>query len=279
MTTASEQTGADRGIVESVMRATRLLDCFEHGRPQLSLSEFVRRGGYSKTTTYRLLSTLERAGWLERTTAGAFRLTIKSFQLGTILVDSLEPRREAAGVMAALAAACGCTVYLIVESNGRATCLERIDAGTATRVFDLDVGGSQPLHLGAGPRALLAFNEDELLPPLLQSELAAPTPASIADPDALRADLASTRQRGYSISRGDVTRGVAALGAPIFNASGRAVGAISVGGLVHQFEPPREHEIAEQLLAACDQISRRLGSTRPWKSSTPTTRQTIPIER
>ena len=143
-----------------------------------------------------------------------------------------------------------------------------IDADTAAiRVFELDVGGSQRLHLGAGPRALLAFAEDELLPALLKSELSAPTPASIADPDALRADLAQTRQRGYSISRGDVTPDVAALGAPVFDATGRAVGAISIGGLLHQFQPPREQQLAEHLLAAYSQISRRLGYTPPHPST------------
>ena len=113
--------------------------------------------GYSKTTTYRLLTTLEHAGWLERTAAGAFRLTIKPFQLGAILVDSLELRREAGPVMAQLASTYDQTVYLTVPHGHEAICLERIDSGAAIRVMTLEVGGSQPLHLGAGPRALLAY--------------------------------------------------------------------------------------------------------------------------
>jgi hypothetical protein len=54
-------------LVESVLRAVRLLECFRPSEPELSLAEVVRRGGYSKSTTYRLLSTLQVAGWLERT--------------------------------------------------------------------------------------------------------------------------------------------------------------------------------------------------------------------
>ena len=73
----------------------RLLDLFERGRPEMPLSEFVRRSGYSKSTTYRLLLTLEEAGWLERGPGGTFRLTIRPRQVGSILVDCLELRREA----------------------------------------------------------------------------------------------------------------------------------------------------------------------------------------
>ncbi len=259
--TGSAEAGVQRDVVESVLKATRLLDCFERGRPEMTLTEFLRCSGYSKTTTYRLLTTLEAAGWLERTRSGAFRLTIKPFQLGTILVDSLELRQEAAPVMASLAAACGDTVYLIIPAKGQATCLERIDAGQAIRVMELQVGGSQPFHLGAGPRALLAFRQDELLPPLLRSGLTATTAASIVDPDALRADLAATRQRGYSISREDVTPGVAAIGAPIFDAGGLAIAALSIGGVVERVRPSREEQIAEHLLRACQQISSRLGYT------------------
>ena len=251
--------GASRAVVESVLKATRLLDCFQRGKPEMTLAEFVRCAGYSKTTTYRLLTTLETAGWLERTPTGAFRLTIKPFQLGSILVDSLELRREAVPVMTDLAARCVDTVYLLVPRDGQAVCLERIDAGQAFRIMDLDVGGSQELHLGAGPRALLAFREDEFLAPLLDRGLAARTEASIVDPGALRADLAASRARGYTVSLGDVTPGVGAVGAPVFDASGQAVAALSIGGFVDRFAPPRVADVADQLLVACRYISSRLG--------------------
>jgi DNA-binding IclR family transcriptional regulator len=153
-------------LVGSVLRALRLLDLFERGRPEMSLTELVRRSGYSKSTTYRLLVTLEHAGWLERSPRGAFRLTIKPFQVGSILVDSLELRREAGPIMARIAGELDETVYLVVADGTRAVCLERIDTGQGVRVTDLYVGGSQPLHLGAAPHALLAFDEDTLLPAL-----------------------------------------------------------------------------------------------------------------
>lgn len=248
-----------RAIVESVLRATRLLECFHPGEPQLSLAELVRRGGYSKTTTYRLLSTLELAGWLERASDGAFRLTFRPFQIGSILVDSLDLRQVALPVMRRLSADCGVTVYLTVAAGSDAVCIERVDRGKGVRVMDLQVGGTQPLHLGAAPRALLAFREQELLPALLRAGLELRTDRTLATADALVADLAEIRRRGYSISDGDVTPGVAALGAPVFDVRGRPIAAISIGGLSDQIIGPHAVQV-DALLRASAEISGKLGA-------------------
>jgi DNA-binding IclR family transcriptional regulator len=251
-----------RALVGSVLRAMRLLDLFDRGRPEMPLAEFARRSGYSKSTTYRLLVTLVEAGWLERSPAGAFRLTIKAFQVGSVLVDSLELRQEAAPIMTKMAAELDEAVYLVVAAGTRAVCLERIDSGQGVRMAELYVGGSQPLNLGAGPRALLAFDEDRLLPPLLEEGLSKRTQYSLVDPADLLSDLAETRQRGYSISDEDVTAGIGAIGAPILGPDGVAVAALSYGGLRQHVLPPRPTQVA-RLLQACHEISTRLGYWRP----------------
>ena len=259
---ASADPEPGRALVGSVLRAMRLLDLFDRGRPEMSLAEFARRSGYSKSTTYRLLLTLVEAGWLERSPAGAFRLTIKAFQVGSVLVDSLELRREAGPIMARMAAELDEAVYLVVAAGTRAVCLERIDSGQGVRLADLYVGGSQPLNLGAGPRALLAFDEERLLPPLLQEGLSKRTEHSLFNPGDLLDDLAETRRRGYSISDEDVTAGIGAIGAPIFGPDGVALAALSFGGLRQHVLPPRPTQVA-RLLQACQEISTRLGYWRP----------------
>jgi DNA-binding IclR family transcriptional regulator len=227
----------------------------------MTLPELVKASGYSKTATYRFLVTLVEAGWLERTSTAAFRLTLKAFQVGSIAVASLDVRREALPIMGALAAETEDSVYLLVPDAERAVCLERVDGGSGPRLAILNVGGTQQLHLGAGPRALLAFREDELLPLLMRAGLERPTAASLSDRAALAADLAEIRARGYAVSRGDVTAGVGALGGPVFDAQGRVVAALSVGGLLERMSVDREPLLAAQVLHACRALSTRLGYT------------------
>ena len=223
----------------------------------MTLPELTRRSGYSKTTTHRLLTTLVLAGWLERTASGGFRLTIKAFQLGTIVLDGLDLCREASPIMSALSADTGATVYLMVPTGVAATCLERIDPRHAIRVLDVDVGGSQLLHVGAAPRALLAVDERGLLPALLRVGQELSENRSLVDPRQLKADLAAIRQRGYSIVRDDVTVG---LGAPVFDSRGRAAAALSVGALIGDFGAAEETGLAGRLLLACGELSTRLGA-------------------
>jgi DNA-binding IclR family transcriptional regulator len=253
---------SSKDLVTTLLRGLRLLDCFAPGRPEMTLPELVKASGYSKTSTYRFLVTLVEAGWLERTSTAAFRLTLKAFQVGSIAVDSLDVRREALPIMGALAAETGDSVYLVVPDADRAVCLERVDGGNGPRLAILNVGGSQQLHLGAGPRALLSFREDELLPVLVRAGMEQPTAASLTDPAALAADLEAIRVRGYAVSRSDVTAGVGAVGGPVFDASGRVVAALSVGGLLERMSLKREPYLAAHVLDACGALSARLGYAR-----------------
>ena len=252
------RTEGEGPVVESVLRALRLLECFRAGEPELSLAELVRRSGYSKSTTHRLLHTLQVGGWLERTPTSTFRLTIRPFQTGSILVESLDVNRVAPPLLTRLSIESGQTTYLVVAAGAEAVCLERISVGARIKVLELDIGGSQPLHIGGAPRALLAFDEAALLPRLLAAGLASRTPLSLAEEE-LRADLAATRARGWAISDGDSTVGVAALGAPVFGHRDEVVGAISLGGIREDVLPPRPEHVSALLRTAAE-ISARLGS-------------------
>ena len=260
------RTGPGGPVVESVLRALRLLECFRTGEPELSLAELVRRSGYSKSTAHRLLHTLQVGGWLERTPTSTFRLTIRPFQTGSVLVESLDVTAVAPPLLTRLSIESGQTTYLVVAAGTDAVCLERVSVGARIRVLELEIGGSQALHLGGAPRALLAFDEDALLPGVLRAGLEARTPTSLTTEQELRADLAATRARGYAISDGDSTVGVAALGAPVFGHGERVVGAISLGGIAEDIVPPRPEHVAALLRTASD-LSARLGSRRA--ASTP----------
>ena len=250
--------GPTRPVVESVLRALRLLECFEQGEPELPLATFVRRSGYSKTTAHRLLNTLEAAGWLERTREGAFRFTMRAYRTGSILVDSLDLRAIALPIMRQLSISSQQTIYLMVPIGTHAVCLERVSQGIRVQVLELEVGGSLPLNVGGAPRALLAFRE-ELLPALLQAGLESRTPLTLKTEATLRADLVAVRRRGYAVSDEDSTLGVAALAAPIRDSHNQVVAALSLGGLRDDILSARTEHLKSLLQATAD-ISAQLGA-------------------
>lgn len=248
----------DRSNVSAVLKALRLLECFTHDEPEPGLAALACGAELNKSTAHRLLGTLETAGWVERTADARYRLTLRAFELGSIVVDNLDLRREAGPVMSDLVSRCGETAYLMVPDGLAVLCLERVEGRQLVRLLVLDVGRSLPLTVGGGPVALLA-HRDDLLEQVLEHEFTQFTEASIADESSLRTRLREVRHRGCAISRGDVTPGVCAIGAPVFGAEGTAVAALSVSGLAAGFEGEREALMGEHVTRAAAMLSARLG--------------------
>ncbi|MBM9466554.1 IclR family transcriptional regulator [Nakamurella leprariae] len=254
-----EPTIDPKNHIASVVKATRVLEAFDREQPQLTLQEVVERCGYTRTTTFRILDTLELTGWIERTSSGSYRMTLRVFELASVVLGSYDLRTEASHVMSDLAARFDENVYLVVPDGTRGVCLDLIESSRPVRVMTLSVGRSLPLHVGGAPLALLAELEDTLLPRVLEAGPITTSLGHTMDPAELRELLARTRERGYALSLEDVTPGVAALGACIHDRSGRAVAALSFGGFLSAFQPPRRDELAAALIEGAAVVSRRLG--------------------
>lgn len=254
--TAEDDDAIDpKNYISSVEKALRLLELFGEGTPYLSISEIVRRGGYSRTATYRLLGTLEHLGWMLRT-GDKYQLSLRAFQVGSAAVNALQLRHEATPSMVDLAARLGETVYLMAPDGQRGVCLERIEGRSPVRVMVLDVGKSFPIYVGGGSLAMLAHRED-LRAALDGAALEMPTGKAVNIAD-LDRQLQETRTAGYSRSIEDVTPGVAAFGVPIFNSRAQAIAAISIGGLA-KILVAREAELSQGLIEAGRTISQKLG--------------------
>lgn len=245
-----------KNYVASVEKALRLLELFSEKEPRLTLNEIARRGGYSRTATYRLIGTLEHLEWVVRNGDG-YQLGLKAFRVGAVAVNALRLRQEASQSISELAARVGETVYLLVPDGFRGVCVDRIEGSAQVRIMVLDVGQSLPLHAGGGTLALLAYREDIFSELVGQCPLTRPNGTLISRAE-LTGVVEDTRRRGYSRSIEDVTPGVAAFGAPVFDAHGRAIAAISIGGLATTLLN-REAELAGGLMAAAGEISGRLG--------------------
>jgi DNA-binding IclR family transcriptional regulator len=181
-------------------------------------------------------------------------------ELGTLVEGRLDLRRIADAELVRLQGDLALTSFLTVRHRFQATCIDRI-SGTNVDVMALRLGGILPLHAGAGPRVLLTSLRDPELSAYLERAPFQPmTPNTLIGAKQLRADVEQTRRRGYVLSMEDVTIGVAALGVPVYDASGEVAAAISVAGLRHEFEGEREVLIARRLLEAAAAVSAALGA-------------------
>jgi DNA-binding IclR family transcriptional regulator len=204
----------------------RLAD--EHELGAARLAELI---GEPRSTVYRLLANLQQLELVEPgARRGTYRLGLKLFRLGSAVVARFDERQAAFPVMERIHDATGETVFLCIRRGYEAVCIERID-GRWVQSMALRLGGSLPLHVGAAPRALLAFEPREFWDSYLaQGPLTGLTPHTSTSRRQLVQALEDVRRTGYAVSDEDVVLGMAAVGAPILDYRGRTRAALSMSG-------------------------------------------------
>lgn len=214
-------------LAQVVGKADEILELLRRNR-ELTVTEIATQVGLPRSSTHRLIATLEEIGFVEAAPDG-YHLGLRLFTLGKIVASQLPILRNTEPMMRQLSESTGETIFLTVRNGMATTCMARLD-GTRVQSMALNVGDHLPLHLGAGPMVLLAYADEKLVEEYLSTDLDRRTAHSTIDPVKIREELQAIRDRGYSISDEDLTTGIAAIGAPIRDAAGEVVAALSLSG-------------------------------------------------
>lgn len=245
--------------VQTLAKASALLDRLaEEG--EASAGRLAELTGEPRSSVYRLLAGLAQLEMVEPgSRRGAYRLGLKLFRLGSAVVSRFNERQAALPVMERIHEATGETVFLAVRRGFEAVCIERID-GERVQSLALRIGGSLPLHAGAVSRALLAFEPRETWHEFLAGrQLERFTPNTPTTAGELLESLEEARRRGHTISDEDVTLGIAAIGAPIFDHQGRVRAALSISGVRPAILGEHEDRLCELAVSGAQEVSRALG--------------------
>jgi DNA-binding IclR family transcriptional regulator len=117
-----------------------------------------------------------------------------------------------------------------------------------------------PMHSTAVGKSILAFlRPAEALQILKEHPLEKHTSKTVVSERMILAQLAQARERGYAIDDEETEIGARCIAAPIFNAHGRPVAAISVSGPVTYMKTGTCAQIAKALKEANGRISSQLG--------------------
>lgn len=182
------------------------------------------------------------------------------FELANRVWESFDLRSAAGPVLDRLADETRETVALSSIDANEILYIDQRSRGGAIGVR-IEIGRRAPLHCTAPGKALLAFiapHEQRLL--LERIPLAAKTPKTIVDRDALSADLALCRARGYAISIDEHIEGLSSVAAPIFDHAGTAIAALGVFGPSSRMTKDLLHTTGRDLMAAARQISGNVGA-------------------
>lgn len=241
------------------MRALALLKSFSDDKPELNLVELAQAVDLNKTTTYRLLTALESEGLITRTPeSDAYRLGPESIALGGRAIRANSLPKVSRPELEALAQQTKETVTIEILSGQQSLTLDEISGSYVVGVSRY-IGTRWPLHATSTGKVLLAHLPPAKLDEVLSAPLAAYTPYTITDVPTLRQELAKVREQGYAIGNEELEIGFVAVGAPVRDYNGSVVAAIGVGGSSARLSQAIVFELVDQVMAAAQRISERLG--------------------
>lgn len=215
--------------ITAVDRALALLEVLAE-KPGLGVTEIANLTGNTKSLIFRLIYTLERRGYvIKDPVTRTYTLGYRPLYLAANAHDQLAVLRAAEPFLDALAEACDGNVNLLVRDGTNSVCIAVREAKSPTQLY-AKVGRRGPLHVGGGPKILLAYAPPEILDAVLGQTLERFTPATITDPKALKRLLDTIRAAGVNESHGDLDPDAFSFAAAIKEASGEVVATVSVAG-------------------------------------------------
>src|SRR5262245_48157250 len=229
-------------------------------RAELSLADIAAGVGLNKSTVHRLLTTLARHDYVAQDPATKrYRLGLAFLAFGHRVVERLDVRRHALRVMRALAEESGEAVHLNVLAGTGALCVDEV-VGPNGATLGSTVGVVLPVHACATGKCFLAWMDEPARAALLDRLDFAPiTDHTIRERATLEAELPRVRQRGYAVNDEETYPGVRYAAAPVFDAHGEVVAAVSLGAPVIRAAPDALPRMGAQIQRAAERVSASLG--------------------
>jgi DNA-binding IclR family transcriptional regulator len=243
--------GALKGT-QTLMRGLDILDSVVEG--PVKVADLARKLDLTRSTTHRLAQALLSRDYLSMTADG-FELGPKLLMLGTLVNERSDFVRIARPYMERLSDQTGYCVFIGRREGNFARHLERVTGRQRLRVSTAP--GDQRLIVETGlGKALLLDERPEALERLLAAT------ASDMPRDAARAwldGLAEARARGVVLHESRQGDGVRSVAAPVRNAKGEIVMALSIAGAALYLTDEVMEALVEPMRATALQIGAALG--------------------
>lgn len=244
--------------IASVDNALRLLLRFRESKT-LRVASAARALGVAPSTAHRLLQMLRYHGFVEQEpSTHEYRAGRALIDVGLSVVRGIDFRSAALPVMEAVCRDVRETINLAVLQAREVLFIGGIESDRLVRV-STRVGVTLPAHTTSSGKAMLAFLSDQELRSLYPRErLSGLTEASIRSRQRLFAELATVRESGYAVNRGESEIELVAVAVPILDRVGRPRAALAVSIPSPRFDEAQVAPLGARLRRAAGEIASSL---------------------
>lgn len=250
----------DEGKGGSVARAFRLLGYVAGGGSTANLSALARAAGINRITAARLLATLEDEGVLEALPQGGHRIGVRFLGLAADALGQDDLIGHGRRLVALLSKQVQWSGYL-VELDGPFAVYLAKEVPQTPLVSNIRPGSRLPAYLIAPGRVVMGRRPRATWRALYDAAQGDPRGARVTFEEA-EGLLLEAASGDCCWSMGAFEHGIDACAAPVFDASGMAVAAVSVAGgsYLLKGDPLRKEAIEQAVLATARRLSALLGA-------------------
>ena len=224
-----------------------------------SAAELSRRAELPFSTTYRLLGSLTRDGFVDYEPDGRrYHLGLRIFQLGQRVSNHHGFAGTALPILRRVTEETGEATILSVRDGNHHLTVNKVDGPQTFRVTS-DPGHLGALHTTSVGKALVAFADGATRSQLVEDlELEPLTEFSITDREAFRVEIELVRKRGYAVMDQENELGMRAVAVPVFNSQGHAFASLATAVPVFRMSVEALVALVPLLQAAAAELAARL---------------------
>ncbi|MCA0338749.1 MAG: IclR family transcriptional regulator [Proteobacteria bacterium] len=219
---------SSKNSVQSLAKAFRLLEAIAASESDLTLSELASAASLDPGTTHRMLKTLIDLGYVARSEAKRFTLTMKVLDLGFRAIGHRDMRTLARPILRTLVGEVSEAASLGVLSGTNVLYIERMRAGIMRLGVDIQIGTMIPATGSVIGWAMLAYLPEPECLRLMDAEAQNAGAIRPIEPADVAEKLKRVRKQGFASGISPISNGIAVLAVPVLDQEAYPVAAVSV---------------------------------------------------
>ncbi|MEP7453674.1 IclR family transcriptional regulator [Phyllobacterium sp. SB3] len=238
MTFAAGGKSSGKQETGTLGKAISVLDIIANSSEPLRFTDVLQHSDQPRGTLHRQISNLIEEGFITVNRDNSYGLGLRLLQFASKAWAGNEFRNVAAPHIQKLHEATGETVHLGILRDVEVIYLDKIESRQNIRMVS-QIGNTAPAFCtGVGKAALSGLPDDELRERIKRIEFRRYTANTLADADALLAEIGTIRNTGNAYDREEHEMGIACVAAPILSPTDRLfVASISVTGPAYRVTP------------------------------------------
>jgi DNA-binding IclR family transcriptional regulator len=222
----------------------------------ITVAELVKITGLSRPTTYRFLAELQEHGLVRSVGKQAgWQVGPRVVALAAMSGSGAMLRRRARQAMEEFVQTVGYTVHLGIRDGFDVVYVDKAENPDFMSISSV-IGQKRPLSLTALGKCLVAFDADaKLVEKVIEHGLPSRTQHSITNPAAWRESIDKVRATAVAYDMEECEIGARCVAAPLRDAQGYAVAAISISMLVRQADEMDFERMTREIQRLAKEIS------------------------